>query len=350
MTPRNLLKSFYAWRKQRQPLVLASVYETEGSTYSKAGARMLINAGGDFQGMLSGGCLEGDLAHRARKVVDTARAQSVTYDLGVDDDELWGLGVGCDGLMRIFLQPLVTENAYAPFEAIARTYEGHDRGVAVTILESEHIEPGATLVTAGDKVEIFGLSDSEANVLLGEANAALVSKSSSTKSIQVGDGKATILLALVNPRVQLLVLGAGPDAEPVMRLANELGWCVTIVDHRPAYIESGDFGEANSVICCPVDEMSEQVELAKFDATIVMSHHLASDRSYLAQLSDSGIRYIGLLGPRNRRQRLLDELGETAATLHDRLHGPAGVDIGAVGPAAIALSILTEMYGNLGAS
>ena len=349
MTPKNLLKSFYEWRKQDQPLVLASVFETEGSTYSKAGARMLINADGDFQGMLSGGCLEGDLAERAREVLNSGEAQTVIYDLGVNDEELWGLGVGCDGLMRIFLQPLLAENDYAPFEAIARAYEGDHREITVTVLESEHIKPGATLVTAGDNVESFGLSDDAAQVLLDEARAALASKVSSTKSVQVGDAKATILLAIVNPRIRLLVLGAGLDAEPVTRLADELGWRVTVVDHRPAYIEIGNFDRAEKVICCPANEMSVHVDLLNFDATIVMSHHLVSDRSYLAQLSKSDIQYIGLLGPKDRRRRLLEELGADAATLDDRLHGPAGVDIGAVGPAAIALSIVTEMYGVLAA-
>ena len=150
MTPGSFLKSFYEWRKLQKPLVLASVFETEGSTYSKAGARMIINSEGDFQGMLSGGCLEGDLAERARAVLDSGKAQTVTYDLGVNDEELWGLGVGCDGLMRIFLQPLLAEHDYAPFEAIARAHEGDHREIAVTVLESQDIEPGATLVTSGD--------------------------------------------------------------------------------------------------------------------------------------------------------------------------------------------------------
>ena len=347
MTPKNLLKSFHEWRAEGQPLVLASVYETQGSTYSKAGARMLINADGDFQGMLSGGCLEGDLAERARAVLESGIAQTVTYDLGVNDEELWGLGVGCDGLMRIFLQPLLAEHAYAPFEAIARAYEGDRREIAVTVLESEHIEPGATLVTSGDEVEIFGLTDDESNILCEAAKAALAGKASAAKSIQVGDTYATVLLALINPPERLLVLGAGLDAEPVTRLAGELGWRVTIVDHRPAYIDNGNFDGAEKVICCPVDDMSEQVDLTKFDATIVMSHHLVSDRKYLTQLAGSEIPYIGLLGPKDRRRRLLEELGDDASALIDRLHGPAGMDIGAVGPSAIALSILTEMYGVL---
>ena len=82
MTPKQLQKSFARWSGQGTALVLASVYETEGSTYSKAGAQMLITGDGDFQGMLSGGCLEGDLAERARAVLESGTPQSVTYDLG----------------------------------------------------------------------------------------------------------------------------------------------------------------------------------------------------------------------------------------------------------------------------
>jgi xanthine/CO dehydrogenase XdhC/CoxF family maturation factor len=207
--------------------------------------------------------------------------------------------------------------------------------------------PGATLVTAGDERIVYDLTDEQAECLLGAAKSALESQASSSVSVEIGGARATILLALINPRIRLLVLGAGLDAEPVTRLADELGWRVTVVDHRPAYIESGNFETAERVVCCPAEEMSVNVDLPKFDGAIVMSHHLVSDRTYLTQLSDSGMQYVGLLGPIDRRRRLLKELGDAASGLQDRLHGPAGVDIGAQGPAAIALSILTEMYGVL---
>jgi xanthine/CO dehydrogenase XdhC/CoxF family maturation factor len=78
-----------------------------------------------------------------------------------------------------------------------------------------------------------------------------------------------------------------------------------------------------------------------------MSHHLDSDRQYLSQLANSHIPYIGLLGPINRRRRLLEELGELAVKLEHRLHGPAGIDIGGRGPASIALSIVSEIHQEL---
>jgi xanthine/CO dehydrogenase XdhC/CoxF family maturation factor len=123
-----------------------------------------------------------------------------------------------------------------------------------------------------------------------------------------------------------------------------LGWVSTIVDHRPAYLQRGDFGLAESTLCCPAAELSAHVDIDAFDLAIVMSHHLASDRAYLGVLAQASMAYIGLLGPTARRDRLLGELGDpTAKLLEGRLHSPAGLDLGGRGPAAIALSIVAEM-------
>jgi xanthine dehydrogenase accessory factor len=145
----------------------------------------------------------------------------------------------------------------------------------------------------------------------------------------------------------LLVLGAGPDAEPVVRFAAELGWRCTVVDHRDAYIDTGSFGGAEKVLCAPANELADTLDLSCYDAAVVMSHHLASDRAYLKQLAATEMRYVGLLGPAARRDRLLSELGEAGRGLEGRLRGPAGISIGGRGPAAIALSIVAEVQGVL---
>ena len=291
MNSTKLLQFFDRRRKRGEPLVLATVIETRGSTYSKAGAQMLIDKNGVFRGMLSGGCLEGDLAVRAQHVLDSGVSQCVTYDLG-QEDELWGMGAGCDGLMHVFLQPLVTASDYAPFKQIADVLRGH-KAVEIKIpIESESLRE---------------------------------------------------LVVVVEPPPRILVLGAGLDAEPVVRFAAELGWRCTVADHRQAYIDNGDFSGAVATLCVPTDELGKSLDLSGFDMAIVMSHHLASDRSYLQQLADTDMTYIGLLGPTNRRKRLLADLDDVAGSLDGRLHGPAGLDIGARGPGPIALSIIAEM-------
>jgi xanthine/CO dehydrogenase XdhC/CoxF family maturation factor len=349
VTAQQLQNAFARWSAQGMELVLASVYETEGSTYSKAGARMLITATGDFQGMLSGGCLEGDLAERACAVLESGTPQCVTYDLGQNDEELWGLGVGCDGLMRIFLQPIAPGNQYQPFAAMCHAWDGLGDQVAATVLESgvADLPQGATLVTVAGDVAYSDIAANFAQEIQAEAGAALLQGQSTTGTISTDAGQAKILYALLRPPPRILVLGAGLDAEPVVRLACELGWRVTVLDHRPAYIESGDFSLAESVHCVPVSEAATKIDLRQFAAAIVMSHHLASDRQYLRQLASSNIEYIGLLGPRARRERLMQDLGEVAGKLAPRLHGPAGLDIGGRGPASIALSIVAEMHKEL---
>lgn len=351
MTARALQEAFAAWRGERLPLVLATVHETSGSTYSKAGARMLITGDGRFQGMLSGGCLEGDLALRAGAVLAAGTPQSVTYDLGPGNDEFWGLGVGCDGLMRVFLQPLRAEEDYQPFTAIAAVLSGDEPGAAATVLASAHpdVAPGAACVTKGDRPECFGLPDRCSSLLATGLNAALGGLQPEKTTVAIDGHAVEVLFAPLLPPPRILVLGAALDAEPVVRLASELGWRVTVQDHRPAYIEKGNFAGAQEVMCEAVDTLGAKLDWERYRAVIVMSHHLDTDRRYLAQLASTGIPYIGLLGPRNRRRRLLDELGpDVTRSLEPRLHAPAGLDIGADGPASIALSILAEMHARLG--
>lgn len=344
MNSTALLRFFDARRQRGEAMVLATVYETRGSTYSKPGARMLIAGDGRFQGMLSGGCLEGDLVLRAAAVIDSGIPQVVTYDLA-QDDELWGLGVGCDGLMRVFLQPLNEVNAYQPFADIAGMMQGSMQGWLAVVIDSDAgtVRPGATALSLQSDVRAFGMSVSAAERLFLQRAAG----HSSLVSADLDGTAASVLFTLVKPPPRLLILGAGMDAEPVVRLAAEMGWRCTVVDHRDATVQRGDFAGAEEVLCRPANLLAGCLDLSRFDAAIVMSHHLASDRSYLRQLAATDITYIGLLGPASRRSRLLADLGDDAADLRDRLHGPAGLDIGGRGPAAIALSIIAEVQGEL---
>jgi len=354
MSHRDLLQFFDARKTAPEGLVLATVYDTLGSTYSKAGDRMLIAGNGDFQGMLSGGCLEGDLAERAAQVAAGGECQQVTYDLRGSDEELWGLGVGCEGLMRIFLQPLSAADNFQPFAAIAEALHGPSDAVAATVMHSTDpdISPGASLIgrrdaTADSWVTIaasFADGSSLAEHIRQAAEQALSVGQSGHTSVVADGARADLITAVLRPAPRVLVLGGGLDVEPVVRQCHTLGWPVTVFDHRPAYIDKGNFADAERIVCEPADSLSGTLELERFDAAVVMSHHLVSDRSYLSQLADSDLGYIGLLGPPDRRRRLLQELGESGARLDLRLYGPAGIPIGGRGPAAIALSIVAQMH------
>ena len=345
MGARQLLQSFYAWRAAAEPLVLATVYETAGSTYSKAGHRILLAANGDYRGLVSGGCLEGDLAERARGVVASAAAAAVTYDLRDAADELWGLGVGCNGLLRVFLQPLSVANGYQPFAAIAERLAGTRRAGVATVIESERADlpVGATAVVDAESEQAFGAIAAGAKQLRKAAQEAL---QAAAAHLAV-EADCRILCAPLRPFAKQLVLGGGLDAVPLVGMAAELGWFVTVADHRPAYLARGGFERAERALLVEPGRLAAALPLRDFDAIVVMSHHLATDRKYLAELAGVDNRYLGVLGPRARRDRLLQDLADVAPELGAKLKGPVGLDIGADSPESIALSILADLQSTL---
>ncbi|HSG66033.1 MAG TPA: XdhC family protein [Gammaproteobacteria bacterium] len=346
MSVQRIIQSFRDWQRSGEPMVLATVYETLGSTYSKAGHRILIAANGDYQGLVSGGCLEGDVAERARTVLESGTPATVTYDMRDEADDIWGLGVGCNGLIRVFLQPLRSDSGYEPFAGIVtRLLAARPSSVGLVIASRNPVLPaGATLIWDGGAVGTWQL-DARGVERLASGCAAVVGRPGAR--YERGDGELEVLYSPLEPIPRLLVLGAGLDAVPLVKFAAGLGWQVTVADHRPAYLDNGDFSAATESRLIRPAELASTFDLDTFHAIVVMSHHLLTDQAYLAQLAGASAAYLGVLGPRARRERLLDALGEAGATLRARLKGPVGLDIGADSPESIALSVLAEIHAQL---
>ncbi|MAF82931.1 MAG: XdhC/CoxI family protein [Gammaproteobacteria bacterium] len=351
MSSRRIINSFNEWRQTDEPLVLATVYDTEGSTYSKAGHRIIISTSGDCQGLISGGCVEGDLAAHAHLVFVTGEARTITYDLREDEDAIWGMGVGCDGVIKILLQRLDAATHYEPFHTIAeRQIVPHGGGTCVTVVESEDSELplGATWIDWGTGSIAWQMPDDRMSAIRNQSDT-LGNKSESRLLRQPSRGGAfTALHAPINPIPRLLILGAGPDAVTLVTMANEIGWFVTIIDHRQIRINDPTFLVAEHRLCVPLKEFPTAVKFDQYAAAIIMSHNLEADGQYLSHLTkNTDIGYIGLLGPKARRNRLVEthDLGDPKLT--ERLRGPAGLSIGADSPETIALSILAQIHKTL---
>jgi len=313
--------------------VLATVVATAGSTYRKPGARMLILDDGSCVGLLSGGCLESDLMAHARGVQDSGVARVVEYDMRGPDDILFGIGAGCEGAMRVLLEPAGPGTAAAAALAAAGTATAAGMSASlVAIHESTRYALGS-------------YSQPHASDALAAAVQGVLARAASGE-ILVEDGglRTRAFVQYLAPPPFLLICGAGPDAQPVASAARGLGWRVAVFDHRPAYAVPERFPGA-TVHCAPASAMRSYVDLSRCHAAVVMSHHLASDTAYLRQFAeDAKPGYIGLLGPAARRRRLAEDLGAAADALRSRLHGPVGIDIGAVTPEGIALSIVTQIH------
>jgi len=346
MSIRQIIETYETWRAEGRSMVLATVFETLGSTYSKAGHRILIAGNGDYRGLVSGGCLEGDLAEHARTVVERGEAQAVTYDMRGEADELFGLGVGCEGLIRVFLQPLMPAQDYAPFAGMVKRQLANRPAAVATVIESTRsgVVPGATLIAEADTTETWNLEPAVADELMVACARVLKSGQAYFATQPAG---LSVLYAPLKPVPKLLLLGAGQDAIPLVNMAANLGWLVTVADHRPGYLKRGGFERAERAVHIVPEELAQKIPLAEFDAIIVMSHHLVTDRTYLSQLADVKVRYLGVLGPRARKERLLAGLGDAGTALRGVLKGPVGLDVGADSPETIALSILAELQATL---
>jgi len=348
----SLLGDFFdRYRSASAPLALATIVSTQGSTYRKAGAQMLIAGDGNVAGLLSGGCLEGDLAMHAQEVIASGQPQLVQYDTRTSDDLLWGIGLGCEGAMQILLTRLATDNAYQPFafeQALRETYRA---GSYVVVVESTNprYPQGASYVETRELPAsvLEALSQHAASAQTALGSSRVLRPTSRATNVDAADARFLVMPVELPPR--LLLLGAGPDAMPLSEIAGLMGWHLTILDHRPAYAIAAHFPRARVVACQPAADLAALLSDRAFDAAVVMSHHLLSDAAYLAALADSEVPYVGLLGPAPRRLRLLNDIGARAARLAPRLYGPIGLDIGADTPETIALAIVAEIQAVLSA-
>lgn len=324
---------------------LAVVLRTAGSTYRKAGALMLIARDGRYAGLLSGGCLESDLAEYARQVIDTGIPRTVSYDLRDPEDLLWGLGVGCEGAMDVLLVRVGVANGWAPLAEFATALQDHRPAAAAIVVESPDVSlPAGTIVLPGGAAPEAVRPDGT-RAAVGAPLAQRLDRaglSGGPQWLQEGGLQVFVISLALPPR--LLVLGAGPDAVPLVEFAVRLGWKVTVNDHRPVYADPRHFAGAARVSCLRPQEFSESLPLDEFEAAVVMSHHLPSDLVYLRALAASRVGYVGLLGPAARRERLLKDLGTEAEALRARLRAPVGLALGGRTPESVALAIVAEVH------
>ena len=339
----TLFPVFQAHRDGARPLVLATIVGTAGSTYRKAGARMLLEHSGETIGILGGGCFEGDLAEHAAEALSTGRSRVIEYDMRGDDDLIWGLGLGCNGLVRILLQPLRPANAYQPFGFLFATMKAHRSGVLATVVGGPADLVGAALGADRDGTQDLGLPPDEWPELVAEATSRQSGRSGCLAH-ESAAGPVDVFYDVIRPAPHLLLLGAGPDALPVATLARQLCWRVSVADHRSAWVKPDRFPPGCEVFATEPVALAGNVKLDSISAAVVMSHSFNADADYLRVLAQSPPDYVGLLGPAARRDALLEGLdAEGRRRLADCARGPVGLDLGGRSPQAIALSLIAEI-------
>jgi xanthine dehydrogenase accessory factor len=328
-----------------EPVVLATVVRITGSSYGGVGARMVIRPDGSTVGIVSGGCLESDLAEHAMESQRLRAPRIVTYDTRADDDAAWGLGLGCNGLIDVLLEPLTTDDAKHLAAILARALDAPARTVLATVIGSDgEPEMGAHALFMNGAVETTGrwnrelLASVEADVgdAFPEARRGLVREY----------GAVTVAFEVVAPSVKLVICGSGPDVVPLVRFGVELGWDLTVVDHRPVELAHPERFPGARIVDCPDPlYLENSVTMTPHTAAVVMSHNYARDLAYVRALLRSQAAYVGVLGPRARTERMVADISSSGWGIErgDRLYSPVGLDIGSDGPEGIAMSIIAEV-------
>lgn len=340
----SLLPLYQRERAAGRALALGVLVHTAGSTYRKPGALMVIAASGEYAGLLSGGCLEGDLGEHAAGVIRSGEPRAARYDLRAPDDQLWGLGLGCEGDMQILLLRAGPDNAWQPLAHLSDALDAQAATAVGIVVESARpdLPPGSLALPASADFA----AGTHPRLALPSVKSALSQAAADCQPRWVEDvsGSFRLFILPLSLPPRILLLGAGPDAVPVVDFAARLNWKLTLADHRPAYAVPTHFPSAERVILAAPDALEAALDLTQFSAAVVMSHHLASDLAYLRLLARTSIAYVGLLGPVVRREKLLSDLGEDALALRARLHAPIGLPLGGRAPESIALAIVAELH------
>lgn len=287
---KQILDTYRATDFRERRAVLATVVGLTGSGYRRPGARMLILDNGQWVGAISGGCLEGDALRKAREVMQTGQPRLVVYDTTRADDN-FGIGLGCHGVLDVLLEPIFRHDSDNTLEALER------------LTAERRIVNWRQPLPDGGWFE-----------------------------------------QLLRPDVQLLVLGAGYDAVPLVRQAKLIGWSVVVADDCVAHLNPKRFAEADALMTIQRGRVREQLPLDENSAAVLISHNYGFDRAVLTELLETDVPYIGILGPKKRGDALLSEVaGAAAADAARRVYAPVGLDLGAETPAQIALSIVAEI-------
>jgi len=356
-----ILAEFDRTDLSQRKAALATVVKVSGSSYRSPGARMLITDDGRWTGSISGGCLEGDALRKARQVMTSGKPLTVTYDTHEESNQNLGIGLGCNGIIDVLIEPIEPAQQNNPIETF-KDFINTRQPVALATIFAVHAaeneplpaDPGEKLLITddGNTLRTFK-NDKLADIIKKDLGATFQSKKSEAKTYIIDNISVEVFLELVQPSVELIIFGGGFDARPVSQLAKTLGWQVTVTDECVAHIAPLFFPDADNLSLCQRQYIERDFPVSPYTACILMSHNYEYDRDVLRTLLKTPTPYIGILGPRKRFDKMLAEFGSqqitvTATDLH-RIHSPIGLDIGAETPDEIALSIISEIQSKFAA-
>ena len=310
---KKIVESHLLAKKQGLKAVLATVVALDGSSYRKPGVRMLILENGDMIGAVSGGCVEKDILRQSETVFKTGISKMMTYD--------GRYRLGCEGVLYILIEP------FNPDDVFFNSFETALKHRVPFQIKSFYKKEVGEFNDIGS---VFHCNYMNHNLSIDTKNF--------TNDLYFEEK--------LNPCFKLMIFGAEHDAVALCKLASYTGWEVTVISGPLESKTISDFPGANTFYSVSPDTL----ELSSIDnqtAIVLMSHNFSNDLKYLLELKDAEPAYLGMLGPSDRREKLLSQFIEYCPDIDDQfienIYGPAGLNIGAETPQEIAISIVSEI-------
>lgn len=347
---KNIIDAFLKIKDTKLSAALATVVRVKGSSYRSPGARMLITDDGRWVGSISGGCLEGDALRKARNVMASKTPLTVTYDTREESNQNLGIGLGCNGVIDVLIEPVNLQEENNPISLFESITNSQEPIALATVFESSRGEAVGKkiLIDQSEKTLYQSIGDQElSSQIVLDLKSIFVSKRSETKLYHSKDEKFDVFIELIQPVISLIIFGGGFDARPVSRLAKSLGWNVSVTDECVSHIAPVFFPAADKLQLCQREFVDRDFNITPYTACVLMSHNYDYDRDVLKKLLKSSAPYIGILGPRKRFEKMQEEFLAQGMQLVEgdlhRIHSPIGLDIGAEAPDEIAVSIIAEI-------
>ncbi len=337
--------------------VLATVVHLEGSSYRRPGARMLVLEDGLMIGAISGGCLEGDALKKALLTFTEQTTRLVTYDTSDEDDISVGIQLGCEGVIQVLFEYIFVSDINNPIELLRKAIAKRQHAVLVTLFDltdkkNSQIgtcllqEQNGVLTAANNATQLIKVIEPAIKAVF--LNGKSVFKEYTNDITQINDGISTsALIEFLEAPISLVVVGAGNDAVPLMQMATILGWEVKVVDGRNTHAKADRFISACQVLVSKPEAVLEQIQLDNRTCFVLMTHNYKYDLQMLKALVKTEIPYIGLLGPKKKLEKMLDDFKKEGLVLTEKqlsnIYAPTGLDIGAETAEEIASSIIAEI-------
>lgn len=338
---RKIIATYEEVDQAKERLALASVVSVEESSYRRIGARMLVRSSGLWTGGISGGCLEGDALERSQKAIFRGEPSKVVYDTMEDDQNQIGVGLGCNGRIEVLFTPIDPDDPDNEIEQLKRIYGAIKPAILLKVIdapEETDLLGESLLLTDVDQYpdEWQGVA---ADRLAAWIEQVAGEHRSRTFHTSIAAGEIKVLVEFLRPETRLIIVGDNYDVTAMLEVAAVLGWEAYVVGKAKKMSKQMVRLARRVVDYAQADELL----VNDYTAVMIMTHDYNKDKAMVPLFAAKNPRYMGMLGPKKRFQKLNNDLPDMDLEQLPFFYSPTGLEIGAESPEEIALSIAAEI-------